>query len=71
MLPATNKKASKIAVRKVADRSSRIKHADIVDDAIMLGVERTHLYRVLEGKRQSASLLARYQQLQEDKKNQK
>ena len=37
------------------------KYPDIVRDAKALGVSRTHLYRVLEGKRESVALLIRYQ----------
>jgi hypothetical protein len=40
---------------------SRIK--GICADAAALGVERTHLYRVLKGQRESASLTRRYKAL--------
>lgn len=39
-------------------------YPDIVQDAQTLGVCRTHLYRVLNGKRMSLSLVARYNDLQ-------
>lgn len=39
----------------------------LIADAATLGVHRNHLYLVLKGKRQSASLTARYQELQRTK----
>ena len=46
---------------KHKNKSRRVKYVNIVADAAALGVERTHLYRVLVGKdRTSKSLLARY-----------
>ena len=43
----------------------RVKYVNIVRDATELGVDRTHLYRVLAGKRTSKTLLRRYRQLKE------
>jgi hypothetical protein len=37
----------------------------IVHDSAVLGVERSHLYRVLAGKRTGVRLLAEYRQLKE------
>ncbi len=42
---------------------SNIKFPGICRDAKKLGVERTHLYRVLTGKRISVSLMKRYKAL--------
>ncbi|MBQ9727337.1 MAG: hypothetical protein IJV65_07515 [Kiritimatiellae bacterium] len=46
---------------KIARRRTRFPH--IGKAAAQLGVERTHLWRVLTGERKSASLLARYEAL--------
>jgi hypothetical protein len=43
--------------------NSRVKHAGICDAAKQLGVERTHLYRVLKGERVSKRLMQRYAEL--------
>ena len=59
MLPATSIKSSQKRVRS----NTRVRFPNIVEDAAMLDVERTHLYRVLTGARPSKSLLARYRQL--------
>ena len=40
----------------------------IVGDAATLGVEKSHLYRVLTGARESRSLLARYKALKKEQK---
>lgn len=57
MLPATKP--------NVTPQRSRIR--DICADAAALGVERTHLFRVLTGQRSSKRLLARYQALKRGK----
>jgi len=44
-------------------RARRVRFAGIGEAAAALGVERTHLWRVLTGQRQSRSLLARYEAL--------
>ena len=48
--------------RKVAEPKARrrIKFRGIGADAIALGVHRIHLYAVLDGRRESRSLTARY-----------
>ncbi len=46
---------------KIARRRTRFPH--IGKAAEQLGVERTHLWRVLSGQRKSASLLRRYEAL--------
>jgi hypothetical protein len=55
-----------------APNSKRKRHQwrfrGIFRDAITLGVERSHLYRVLAGKRVSATLLKRYGELQKQKR---
>jgi hypothetical protein len=52
---------------QTAKRKSRI--PQLKEDAKALGVERSHLYRVLRGQRTGAALLARYQALQASKLN--
>ena len=44
-----------------------VRFPGIVEDAAMLGVERTHLYRVLKGERESRRLTAAWKQLQAEK----
>lgn len=44
-----------------------MRYPDIVADARRLGVTREHLWRVLEGQRESPVLLERYQRLQAKK----
>ncbi len=46
---------------KIARRRTRFPHIGKASE--QLGVERTHLWRVLSGERKSASLLARYEAL--------
>lgn len=41
-------------------RRARVRFAGIGEAAQTLGVDRTHLWRVLTGRRRSRSLLARY-----------
>jgi hypothetical protein len=48
---------------KIKGKRGRAKYLGIITDAATLGVERTHLWRVLSGQRQSKSLLARYRKL--------
>lgn len=50
------------AVRKIPSRGET-RFQGIVADAKALGVSRVHLYLVLDGRRQSARLLARYNEL--------
>lgn len=52
--------------RKDKQNKGRVKYVRIVRDALALGVDRTHLYRVLTGERQSRSLLRRYRELKRD-----
>lgn len=47
-------------------KSGRVKYTGIVADAAALGVHRIHLYLVLSGKRESRSLLRRYQALKKE-----
>jgi len=47
-------------MRKSRVRNNRIKHPGIIEHAKLLGVHRIHLWLVLEGKRESRRLLARY-----------
>jgi len=49
-------------------RPRKIRFPEICADARELGVHRCHLYQVLSGKRRSASLLRRYDKLQQRKK---
>jgi len=58
MLPATSPKR-----KPKGGKPSRVNYVGIVADAKTLGVSRSHLYRVLEGKRRSDSLLSRYHAL--------
>jgi hypothetical protein len=46
---------------------SKTKFEGITEDAARLNVCRTHLYRVLTGKRESKSLLKRYENLKKRK----
>ena len=46
-------------------RSARVRFAGIGKAAAALGVERTHLWRVLTGQRQSRSLTRRYAEWKE------
>ena len=46
-----------------AARPSRVRFPNIRADAAALGVERSHLWRVLTGRRESRSLLRRYGEL--------
>lgn len=48
-------------------KPGRVKYVGIVADAKKLGVRREHLWLVLDGQRQSRSLLARYRALQQEK----
>lgn len=50
MLPATPEETN----------PKRVRFEGIIADARRLGVDRTHLYRVLTGKRESKELLKRY-----------
>jgi hypothetical protein len=50
---------------KVESKAGRQKYVGITTDARTLGVERSHLWRVLIGERQSKSLLARYRALKQ------
>lgn len=59
MLPATRKKSNP----KHPTKNSRVRFPGIMSDASVLGVDRIHLFRVLKGERQSASLLRRYRAL--------
>lgn len=49
--------------RKIKGKRGKNKYVGIVSDAATLGVDRTHLFRVLRGDRNSGSLLRRYQAL--------
>lgn len=49
-------------------KKTKRKFKGIVKDAKELGVERTHLYRVLSGQRVSKSLTQRYRSLKEKQK---
>jgi hypothetical protein len=51
------------ATRRKVQPKRGIRFRGIVSDAIALGVERTHLYRVLTGERPSVSLMRRYRDL--------
>lgn len=68
MLPATSNegKAKRAGRKSRAEASGRgtTRYAGIVADAKSLGVNRIHLWRVLNGRRQSQRLLARYRALQ-------
>lgn len=49
--------------RKIKGKRGKNKYVGIVSDAAALGVERTHLFRVLNGERNSRSLMRRYRAL--------
>lgn len=48
---------------KIQTKKSKVRFPRIARDAAALGVDRTHLWRVLTGRRESASLLRRYRAL--------
>ncbi len=52
---------------KTKRKMSRVKYPNICRDAVRLGVHRVHLYQVLDGRRESASLRRRYRALRQKK----
>lgn len=63
-MPATTPKN-----QRKGRRAPRARIPGICEDAATLGVNRSHLYRVLTGRRQSRSLLERYAALQAAKQS--
>jgi len=51
---------------RATKRKSKERFRGICADALKLGVDRVHLWRVLKGQRPSASLLRRYRQLKKE-----
>lgn len=60
MLQATKRK------RNGNPEKGRVRFPGIIEDAQVLGVDRTHLYRVLTGQRPSKRLLAAYKNLKKE-----
>ncbi len=54
--------------RKRSRKLRGVQFPGITADAVTLQVDRVHLFRVLKGERKSASLMARYEALQLQKK---
>ena len=53
---------------KSEPKRGRVIHRGIVEAALCLGVDRSHLWRVLRGERQSRSLTRRYRDWNRERK---